>query len=53
VLVLSDMLGMDARFQPRFARRYAQGHAVVRDAVNQFVEDVRGAKFPAREEVLA
>ena len=26
VLVLSDLLGMDPRFQPRFARRYMEGH---------------------------
>lgn len=53
VLVLSDLLGLDARFQPRFARRYLAGHELVRDVVNQFARDVRAAKFPAREEVLA
>jgi 3-methyl-2-oxobutanoate hydroxymethyltransferase len=53
VLVLSDLLGLDARFQPRFARRYLQGHELVREAVQQFSRDVRRASFPAREEVLA
>lgn len=53
VLVLSDMLGLDARFRPRFARRYVDGHATVRAAINEFVSDVRCARFPAREEVLA
>ena len=53
VLVLSDLLGLDARFQPRFARRYLDGHAVVLDAVNRFARDVRSTQFPAREEVLA
>lgn len=53
VLVLTDLLGLDARFRPRFARRYADGHAVVREAVNAFARDVRAARFPAREEVLA
>ncbi len=52
VLVLSDLLGLDAQFQPRFVRRYLDGHDVVRDAINGFVCDVRAAKFPAREEVL-
>lgn len=52
VLVLSDLLGLQAQFQPRFARRYLDGHNVVREAVNGFVRDVRTAKFPAREEVL-
>jgi 3-methyl-2-oxobutanoate hydroxymethyltransferase len=53
VLVLSDLLGLDNQFQPRFVRRYAEGHGLVRDAVNAFSRDVRGARFPAREEVLA
>ncbi|MBL9213244.1 MAG: 3-methyl-2-oxobutanoate hydroxymethyltransferase [Opitutaceae bacterium] len=53
VLVLSDLLGLDARFQPRFARRYLEGHGLVRTAIDQFVSDVRAAEFPARAEVLA
>ena len=53
VLVLSDLLGLDARFQPRFARRYVEGEELVREAVNRFARDVHAAKFPAREEVLA
>jgi 3-methyl-2-oxobutanoate hydroxymethyltransferase len=53
VLVLSDLLGLDPTFQPRFARRYIEGHALVHDAVNHFVRDVREARFPARAEVLA
>ena len=53
VLVLSDLLGLDARFQPRFARRYLEGHELVREAINHFARDVRAAEFPARAEVLA
>jgi 3-methyl-2-oxobutanoate hydroxymethyltransferase len=53
VLVLSDLLGLDARFQPRFARRYLEGHELVRDAINHFARDVRTSAFPARSEVLA
>jgi 3-methyl-2-oxobutanoate hydroxymethyltransferase len=53
VLVLSDLLGLDARFQPRFARRYLEGHDLVRTAIDHFGRDVRAAEFPARAEVLA
>ncbi len=53
VLVLSDLLGLDARFQPRFARRYTEGHTVVLEAINHFARDVRTAAFPAQAEVLA
>jgi 3-methyl-2-oxobutanoate hydroxymethyltransferase len=53
VLVLSDLLGLDPGFQPRFVRRYAEGHTLVSDAVNHFARDVRAAQFPSREEILA
>lgn len=53
VLVLSDLLGFDARFQPRFARRYMEGHELARDAINRFARDVRTSEFPAQAEVLA
>jgi 3-methyl-2-oxobutanoate hydroxymethyltransferase len=53
VLVLSDLLGMDPRFRPRFARSYMEGHELVRDAINRFARDVRTSEFPARTEVLA
>jgi 3-methyl-2-oxobutanoate hydroxymethyltransferase len=53
VLVISDLLGMDPNFRPRFARRYLDGHALVTDAVNRFARDVRAARFPAKGEVLA
>jgi 3-methyl-2-oxobutanoate hydroxymethyltransferase len=53
VLVLTDLLGLDARFQPRFARRYLDGHRAVLEALNAYNRDVRSARFPAREEVLA
>ncbi len=53
VLVLTDLLGLDAGFRPRFARRYLDGHGAVLGAVNEFARDVRAARFPAREEVLA
>jgi 3-methyl-2-oxobutanoate hydroxymethyltransferase len=53
VLVLSDLLGLDPSFQPRFARRYLDGHQLVRDAIDRFSRDVRAADFPARAEVLA
>jgi 3-methyl-2-oxobutanoate hydroxymethyltransferase len=53
VLVLSDLLGLDPDFRPRFARRYLEGHANVVAAVNAFARDVRAAQFPVGEEVLA
>ncbi len=53
VLVLSDLLGLDPSFQPRFARRYLDGDEMVRNAINRFARDVRTAGFPTAAEVLA
>jgi 3-methyl-2-oxobutanoate hydroxymethyltransferase len=53
VLVLPDLLGLDPTFRPKFVRRYLEGHESVSSAINAFVRDVRGGKFPSAEEVLA
>ena len=50
VLVLQDMLGMNPDFKPRFLRRYADGHGVVFDAVNQFHRETSSGCFPALAE---
>ncbi|MBP7141940.1 MAG: 3-methyl-2-oxobutanoate hydroxymethyltransferase [Opitutaceae bacterium] len=53
VVVLNDLLGLDASFRPRFARRYLDGSTEILAALNDYARDVRGARFPAREEMLA
>lgn len=53
ILVVTDLLGMDASFRPRFARRYLDGAGQARDAIAAYVADVRGCRFPAGIEVLA
>lgn len=53
ILVLTDLLGLDARFRPKFARRYLDGASLVRGALRAYAEDVRRAGFPAAEEILA
>src|SRR6185295_17422811 len=50
VLVLTDLLGLDAKFQPRFARRYLDGASNVRDALKAFASDVRAGLFPSPAE---
>ncbi|KAE9644231.1 3-methyl-2-oxobutanoate hydroxymethyltransferase [Pseudomonas sp. PB103] len=46
VLVIEDILGLGGDFVPRFAKRYADVHAVIRDAVGQFSAEVRDGSFP-------
>lgn len=53
ILVLTDLLGLDGQFRPRFARRYLEGEALVREAMRSYAADVRAAAFPAKQEVLA
>ena len=36
VLVLQDLLGMQADFKPKFLRHYMAGHQALTDAVNHF-----------------
>jgi 3-methyl-2-oxobutanoate hydroxymethyltransferase len=50
VLVLHDLLGLNPDFKPRFARRFAEGAALVRRATARFAQSVRSGEFPAEEE---
>jgi 3-methyl-2-oxobutanoate hydroxymethyltransferase len=50
VLVLHDLLGLNPDFKPRFARRFADGAALVRGGASEFAQAVRSGEFPAREE---
>jgi 3-methyl-2-oxobutanoate hydroxymethyltransferase len=50
VLVLQDMLGLNPDFKPRFARRFADGAALVRSGAARFADAVRRGEFPAEEE---
>jgi 3-methyl-2-oxobutanoate hydroxymethyltransferase len=49
VQVLHDLLGMFDGFSPRHTRRYAEIGALIREALTQYVEDVRGGAFPTDE----
>src|SRR5688572_18721715 len=53
VLVCYDLLGMDDSFKPKFVRRYEQLSMRIRNAVQHFVEDVRGGTFPSAQESFA
>jgi len=49
VLVVHDMLGMFERFTPKFVKKYANLNAQIKDAVRQYVEEVRTGVFPGKE----
>jgi 3-methyl-2-oxobutanoate hydroxymethyltransferase len=50
VLVVHDMLGMNKGFNPRFLRRYANVHAIMTHAIQQYVQDVKAIDFPNKQE---
>lgn len=50
VLVMQDMLGINKEFKPRFLRRYADLDMIVKEAVRNYVSDVKSKAFPNEDE---
>jgi 3-methyl-2-oxobutanoate hydroxymethyltransferase len=50
VLVMHDMLGINATFKPRFLRQYLNMGEQVTNAVQQYVSDVKSSDFPNENE---
>lgn len=50
VLVINDMLGLTTTHIPKFVKRYADLAAIVRSAVEHYVNEVRDRSFPGDEQ---
>lgn len=50
ILVVQDMLGMNDGFAPKFLRRYASMFDSMRQALGNYVADVKAQDFPSLEE---
>lgn len=50
VLVLHDMIGMTHEFSPRFLRRYLNLFDDIKNAVGQYISDVKSVDFPNEKE---
>jgi 3-methyl-2-oxobutanoate hydroxymethyltransferase len=50
VLVFQDLLGLTQNFKPKFVRKYADGFAFVKDALDRYHADVVSADFPSAKE---
>ncbi|MDH5718324.1 MAG: 3-methyl-2-oxobutanoate hydroxymethyltransferase [Spirochaetia bacterium] len=50
VLVINDLLGIDADFSPKFVRRYANLSEQIITSVENFCLDVRKKEFPGKKE---
>jgi 3-methyl-2-oxobutanoate hydroxymethyltransferase len=46
ILVTDDMLGLSGNRVPKFVKRYADLDTIMRNAVQQYADEVRGGKFP-------
>lgn len=53
ILVLHDVLGYYDKFMPKFAKRYANLHATIGDAVARYKAEVESRAFPGPEHVFA
>jgi 3-methyl-2-oxobutanoate hydroxymethyltransferase len=49
ILVTNDMLGTFERFTPRFVKKYADLSVPMREAVRQYMAEVRSGEFPGKE----
>lgn len=50
ILVWSDMLGLYDELHPKFVRTYLEGAKLIKQAVREYVSDVRSQNFPNQDE---
>jgi 3-methyl-2-oxobutanoate hydroxymethyltransferase len=49
VLVVHDMLGLFERFTPKFVKKYTNLNVQIKDAVTQYIDEVKKGTFPGPE----
>lgn len=52
VLVITDLLGMDDAFNPKFLKKYANMHGMVKSSLQQYHEEVVARAFPEEKNVF-
>ena len=50
VLVLQDLLGMNNQFKPKYLKKFLNGFELVKEALNDFNQEVKTLTFPDVEE---
>lgn len=50
ILVMNDIIGKFDGFSPKFARKYADVKTIIKNAVAEYVNDVKSGNFPSDEE---
>jgi len=49
VLVFHDLVGLFSGFTPKFAKRYAEAGALMREGISRYVAEVKAGAYPAEE----
>ncbi|SKA78846.1 ketopantoate hydroxymethyltransferase [Clostridium sp. USBA 49] len=49
ILVYQDMLGMFSDFKPKFVKQYANTGNIIKDAVQNYINEVKNNLFPSEE----
>ncbi len=52
ILVITDVLGMDPTFTPRFVKKYRNLYKEIFDATKEYIADVENKEFPSEEHVF-
>ncbi|MCK5055498.1 MAG: 3-methyl-2-oxobutanoate hydroxymethyltransferase, partial [Candidatus Aminicenantes bacterium] len=50
ILVFHDLVGYTNIYQPRFARKFADSHAVMKEALSKYIKDIEAGSFPGEAE---
>jgi 3-methyl-2-oxobutanoate hydroxymethyltransferase len=51
VIICGDMLGQFQAFTPKFVKKYANVAEIVTNAFKEYVDDVKGSRFPNEDYV--
>lgn len=51
LLIVSDLIGQFEAFTPKFVKKYCNVAAIIKEAMAEYIADVKGGKFPGEEHV--
>ena len=52
VLVIHDIIGLYSKFTPKFAKRFADVSAIIKQSLEKYTDEVRSGDFPAEQNIF-